>query len=103
MQYYIGVSRKLKVAMGTRNGGAAAEQNSGALSPTRRGSAYTASADFNATSNHPSISLLSSLLVGNHVDWYKYQKAVFFGRKKTMSIHFRAWANYSVAQFSKDD
>jgi len=78
-------------------------QSSGAISPTRRGSTFAASADFNASSNQPSISLLSSLIVGNHVDWYKYQKAIFFYRRKSMNIHFRAWANYSVAQFSQED
>lgn len=99
-QYYIGVSRKVKAKMIARNGGTA-EQSGVAVSP-RRSSAYTTTVDFNNSSNQNSISLLSSLIAGNHGDWYKYQKAVFFGRRKSMNTHFRAWAKYSVSQFSQD-
>lgn len=96
------MSRKVRAKMTARNSGPA-EQSGGAVSPTRRSSAYTAAADFNNSNSHTPISLLSSLIVGNHGDWYKYQKAVFFGRRKSMNTHFRAWAMYSVSQFSQDD
>lgn len=88
--------RKVKANLLTKSNNYIADT---VLSPRKRSVINNSGLEASNANNN---GLLSAFVVGNHLDWNKYQLAIMSYRKKRMAEVFRAWASYYIRQFSKD-